>query len=108
MFKIRLIFWLHFLFAAASHLLLPIMLVGTIKLLIAEQLGFWLSGLILGCTVFSLQFLVNHLNNPQSFCVLNHLENHYRKELGLPEVDSFLPRFYTKCRQIKDILNIWS
>lgn len=107
--KVILIFWLHFIFAATCHILLPIMVVGVIKLLLTSSLGFWLSGLILGCTALSLQFLVNHLFNPNSFCILNHLENHYRQEEGLPlQFDGFLPRFYKKCKEIKDVFNPWS
>lgn len=82
------------------------MIIGTIQILVAQQLGIVLSGLILGCVVFSLQFLVNHLTNPDSFCILNDLENYYREEIGLPKVTGFLPRYYAKLKEIKDILKV--
>ena len=98
--QIKIIFWLHFMFAAASHVLVPMMLIGTIELMITWQLGLWLSGLVLGATLFSVTYLVNHVSNPNGFCVLTDLENHYRREEGLSEVGSFLPRFYAKCKEL--------
>lgn len=93
--KIAFFFWLHFVFASIVHVVTPIMLIGLVTTLINSELGFFTSGLILGCSIFSLQFIINHLTNPNSFCVLNDLENYYRDEIGLPRVGAFLPRFYT-------------
>lgn len=98
--KSNLFFWLHFVFATIVHLVTPVMLVGLILLLVSSELGFFTSGAILGCSVYSLQFIVNHLTNPNSFCVLNDLENYYRKDAGKPGVGSFLPRFYTMWKRL--------
>lgn len=92
-------------FATVVHIVTPIMLLGLVKILISSDLGFLVSGTILGCALFSLQFIVNHLTNPESFCVLNDLENFYRKEESLPRVRSFLPRFYSMWGRI--VKNDW-
>lgn len=99
-FKIRTCFILHFIFAAMVHVLTPIMLIGLVQALVASELGFFISGAILGCCLYSLQFIVNHLTNPDSFCILNDLENFYRREARLAPVGSFLPRFYEMCIRI--------
>jgi hypothetical protein len=105
--RAALIFWVHFLFATICHALLPIMLIGVIRVLINSELDFWVCGLILGCTIFSAQFLINHLFNPHSFCVLNDLENYYREKAGLKNVGSFLPRYYEKLDDIIQIVIFW-
>jgi len=99
--KIKLLFWLHFMFALVSHLIMPVMLIGAVKILFDSQLDIWLSGLILGATFFSCTYLINHITNPDGFCVLTDLENYYRQQLGLSKVDRFLPRFYEMCKRIR-------
>lgn len=98
--KIRIVFWLHFLFAFTSHVVTPIMVGGIIKIVVGWQLDFWISGLILGAAFFSLTYIINHITNDSSFCLLTDLENCYRREIGLEPVGPFLPRFYRKCAEI--------
>ena len=98
--KIKLIFWLHFMFSLVSHILVPVMIGGVIKVLWGTQLGFWLSGLILGATFFSTTYIINHITHDSGFCVLTALENYYRRKEGMEEVGDFLPRFYIKCKNI--------
>lgn len=98
--KIKIVFWLHFLFALVSHIIVPIMLGGMINLLWGSGLGFWISGLILGATFFSCTYLVNHITSEDGFCYLTELENYYRKLDNMNIVDRFLPRFYKQCRII--------
>lgn len=93
-----LIFWIHFVFAFASHILVPVMIGGAIYLLLTWQLGFWLSGLILGASFFSATYLVNHITNPKGYCVLTDLENYYRIINSQHTVGRFLPRFYAKLK----------
>lgn len=97
---IALMFWLHFAFSLVSHLLAPVMVGGVIKVLWGSALGFWLSGLVLGATFFSVTYIVNHVTNNNGHCVLTALENHYRRLENMPEIGDFLPRFYKKCSQL--------
>lgn len=66
----------------------------------SSELGFWMSGLVLGATFFSSTYIINHITSVDGFCVLTSLENFYRKKEGLPAVGSFLPRFYRLCRRL--------
>lgn len=98
--KIKIVFWLHFAFSLISHILIPVMLGGVVQVLWGSGLGFWISGLILGATFFSCTYIINHITHEDGFCCLTALENYYRKEEGLEEVGDFLPRFYSKCKEI--------
>lgn len=90
----QLMFGLHFIFATVCHILVPFMFIGIIKLLFYSNLNFYINCVILGSSIFSLQFIINHLNNPDSFCLLTHLENYYRRKQDLITYDDFLPRYY--------------
>lgn len=95
--KIALIFWLHFLVAAASHVFVVLIVGGALKmLLVAGGLGFWEKGLILGITFYTAMYATNHVTNSDGFCVLTDLENFYREKEGIDEVGPFTPRFYKK------------
>lgn len=96
--KIKIIFFLHFVFALVSHLLAPIMIIGIFKLLFVNSIDFWSTGLILGATLFSATYIINHVTQEKSFCVLTDLENYYRKKEGMEEIKDFLPRFYKYCK----------
>ena len=98
--KIKIVFWLHFVFSLISHILAPIMIVGVFKVLWGSDLGFWLSGLILGATFFSCTYIINHITHDEGFCCLTSLENYYRIQEEMETVGDFLPRFYTKCKEI--------
>lgn len=96
--KIKIVFFLHFLFAVISHILAPIMIVGIFKVLFVSDLGLMETGLILGATFFSATYIINHITHESSFCCLTVLENYYRNKEGMPEVGDFLPRFYKYCK----------
>lgn len=98
--KISIIFWLHFIFSLISHILIPIMIGGVLKVLWGSELGFWTSGLVLGATFFSCTYIINHVTNDGGFCCLTELENYYRIREGSKVVENFLPRFYKKCSQL--------
>lgn len=98
--KIKITFWTHFTFSLISHLLIPVMIGGVLKVLWGSDLGFWTSGLVLGATFFSCTYIINHITNEDGFCCLTALENHYRMQEKMEKVDNFLPRFYDKCKEI--------
>lgn len=99
--KISIIFWLHFLVAAASHIFVILMIGGVCKLLLTTgALGFWEKGLLLGITFYTGMYATNHVTNSDGFCFLTDIENFYRKAEGLETVGRFTPRFYKKCRSI--------
>lgn len=98
---IEIIYWTHFLVAAASHVFVVLMIGGVVSLVIGvSSLGFWLKGLLLGITFYSAMYAINHVTNKDGFCVLTDLENYYRKQENLPLVKEFTPRFYKQCRVI--------
>jgi len=99
---IKIVFWMHFLFAAVSHLILPLQIIGTIKLLILwSDIGFLETCALIGASLFSLTYLVNHVTNRNSgFCILTEWENASRSSGGYPRVGSFTPRFWRKVKQI--------
>lgn len=98
--KIKIIFWIHFMFSLISHILIPVMVGGVVQVLWGSGLGFWISGLILSATFFSCTYIVNHITHEDGFCCLTALENHYRNKEAMEKVANFLPRFYKKCREI--------
>jgi len=99
--KIRLIFWTHFLVAAASHVFVILIIGGVFKLMLATSaLGFWEKGLMLGVTFYTSMYATNHITNSQGFCFLTDIENFYRDKEGIDKVGVFTPRFYKKCRDI--------
>lgn len=102
MYKVKIVFWLHFLICATAHILGPLCVLALINWCLGSSaLLFWDKCLVLGAVYAGAVFIANHVTNPQGFCSLTELEKHFRKELGLaPCGDAFLPRFYTKCRQI--------
>ncbi len=98
---ISLIYWTHWLVAAASHVFGVFIVGGAITLVSsAPSLGFWIKGMLLGITFYCAMYAANHLTNKDSFCILTDLENHYRKRAGLSTVGEFTPRFYFQCRLI--------
>lgn len=102
--KIALIFWTHFVIAAASHIFVLLMIGGLISLVSSATVDFWQKGLLFGITFYTGMYAVNHVTNEAGFCVMTDLENFYRKQAQLPTVGPFTPRFYKKCRQISIIL----
>ena len=99
--KIRTIFWLHFLVAAASHVFVVLIIGGIFKLLLTSSaLGFWEKGLLLGVTFYTAMYAVNHITNSEGFCFLTDIENFYRRAEKIEQVGPFTPRFYKKCRDI--------
>lgn len=98
----KLIFWLHFLIATLSHIFIILMPLGVIQLVVDnDNLGFFVKALLLGLTFYSFMYCVNHVTNGEGFCILNSLENSYRKKEGLSEVGTrFTPRYYKKWREV--------
>ena len=100
---IKITFWLHFLFALASHIVLPFMILGTAKLMMGlGDIGFLERFVLVGASFFSLTYLVNHITNKSSFCCLTVLENVLRDYEGMDRKGAFVPRFWKKCKQILD------
>lgn len=99
---IKVAFWTHFFFALVSHLVLPLMFIGIIRLVLGfSNLDFFNSVLLLGSALFSLTYLFNHVTNTKNgFCCLTELENVYREMEGMKGVGPFVPRFWKKCIQI--------
>jgi hypothetical protein len=92
--KIKLIFLLHCLVALLGYMFLIIMPIGLFRLIISTVFDIWIKGFLLGTMYISLIYAVNHLGNAEGFCLLTDLENHYRKQEGLPLAPKrFVPRF---------------
>lgn len=99
--KISIVFWLHFIVAAASHIFVILMIGGTLKLLLSTgPMDFWVKGLLLGVTFYTGMYGVNHVTNSDGFCILTDLENFYRKKENKPFVGPYTPRFYSCCLSI--------
>lgn len=99
--KISIVFWLHFIVAAASHIFVVLMIGGILKLLLSTgPMDFWVKGLLLGVTFYTGMYGVNHVTNSDGFCVLTDLENFYRKKENKPLVGPYTPRFYKQSRKI--------
>lgn len=92
----KLIFLSHCAVAILGHILAVLMPIGIVNLLaLNTTLDFWTKVVLLGATFFSAMYSVNHLGNSQGFCILTHLENHYRINAGMKEAGlRFVPRFY--------------
>lgn len=85
----------------AVHIFVPFMIISMLDLIGSWELGFLRSGGLIGVTLCALVWGVNHITNPNGFCWLTHIENHYREKFKKGKCNKdFLPRFYSKCGQI--------
>lgn len=92
----QLIFLLHCGVAILGHVFAVLVPIGILNLLLVNtEFTFWPKAVLLGTTFFGVMYSVNHVSNTNGFCVLTHLENHYRRQAGMPEAPiRFVPRFY--------------
>lgn len=102
--SIKIVFWIHFIFALATHIIIPLMFLGMIRIILNySDLHFLDASLLIGSGLFSLTYIVNHINNHKTgYCFLTDLENRLRdKHHGkFTRVGRFTPRFYKKIKEI--------
>lgn len=92
----KLIFFLHCCVALLGHLFAVLVPIGILNIMFLNNaLDFWTKLVLCGIAFYSAIYCVNHVGNSSGFCILTHLENHYRIRAALPEAPiRFVPRFY--------------